>query len=213
MSRSSSVASLSNIHSSREKRKPRRRCGKKERSLSRESGRGYRNSSQERFRNQRRQSDENVYRPTSRDQNKGHYGFHKNLSRESSRDREPKSEVLDWRRGGDQEKNDKDWRRGDAEKIDKDWRREKEKSKDDEKEDKDNWRDEKKKESVLHFDMSIPPPNIQPVPGYQQRGFIQLQQPQTSQQPQRQLFDPSNPSKPIIVNSLNSRVTNSVSQG
>ncbi|KAK6638328.1 hypothetical protein RUM44_008757 [Polyplax serrata] len=213
ISRSSSVASLSNIHSSREKRKQKRRGGKKDRSLSRESGRGYRNSSQERFRNQRRQSDENVYRPVSRDQNKGHYRFHRNLSRESSRDREPKSEILDWRRGGDQEKNDKDWRRGDAEKMDKDWRKEKERQRNDEKDEKGSWREEKKKEGPTHFDPSVPPPNVQQSPDYQQRGFIQLQQPPTGQHPQRQLFDPSNPSKPIIVNSLNSRVANTVKHG
>lgn len=210
MSRSSSLASLTNAHNSRDKRKPRRRGPRKERSLSRESGKGYRNNSQDRYRNQRRQSDENVYRPASRDRNKGHYGFHKNLSRESSRERESKSEMLDWRRGGDYDKNDKDWRRDKERRDDKDdrgnWR--------EEKDDKGSWRDEKKKDVLPHHDLSIPPPNLQQPPtGYQQRGFLQLNQPPQAQQqsppqPQRQLFDPSNPNKPIIVNSLNSRVSN-----
>lgn len=206
LSRSSSVASLSNMHMSRDRRKPKRRGGRKDRSLSRESGKGYRNSSSERYRNQRRQSDENVYRPASRDRNKGHYGFHKNQSRESSRERESKSEILDWRRGGDQDKRDKDWRR--------DKERTKEDEREDKREDKGSWREEKRKDSVTHLEMNLP--NLhQPPSGYQQRGFLQLQQlpsgmmqqPQQPQQPQRQLFDPSNPGKPIIVNSLNSRVS------
>lgn len=196
MSRSSSVASLSNIHSSREKRRPRRRGGvKKDRSLSRETGRYYRNNSPDRYRNQRRQSDENVYRPISRDRNKGCYGFHRNSSRDSSRDRDPKMELLDWRRGGDQEK---------------DWRRDREKVKEPEKEDSIRWREEKKMESAPHYESSN-----QNSQNYNQRGFIQLQQPPPVHQqhpPQRQLYDPSNPSKPIIVNFRNSRINNAVTR-
>lgn len=214
LSRSSSVASLSNMHSSREKKKQRRRANKKERSLSRESERAYRNSSQERYRNQRRQSDENMYKPASRDQNKRHYTYHKNYSRESSRDREPKSEISDWRRGGDQEKDDKDWRRlGDSEKSDKDWRRENERINDEEKNEKLSWREEKKKENLGQFDSPVMSQSLHSVPVYQQRGFIHIQPSALNQQPQRQLFDPSNPSKPIIVNSLNSRVASSVNLG